>query len=69
MPLPPPSPGELREGRIHEVIRDYPELLPLLEEYGVVAGREGSVPLKELPKWGEELEEAILSALRWRIRG
>ena len=65
-PLLPPSEEELRSRRVHELIRDYPELLPFLAAHGVDAGKDGGRTLPEiLPSDGAWMEE-VRGVVRWR---
>lgn len=65
-PLPPPSPEGLRSLRVHEAVRDYPELRPLLGSLGVKAGESGDTILGDLfSSDAPELPE-LLEVLRWR---
>jgi hypothetical protein len=65
-PLPPPSPEALRSLRVHEAVRDYPELRPLLGSLGVKAGESGDIVLGDLlPSDAPELP-GLLEVMRWR---
>lgn len=66
---PPPAPEELRALRVHEAVRDYPELLPALAPPGGVLGARGSAPLSEVIPEVPGGEAGLLSLLSWRGRG
>lgn len=47
-PLPPPPSQELQRREIHELVRDYPELLPCFRAMGVDLRKDGGTSLEEL---------------------
>lgn len=64
--LPVPGESELRLMRVHEVIRDYPESLPILESLGLDPGEVGgSAMTSVLPADGSWVP-LILEKLSWR---
>lgn len=64
-----PREEELRALPAYELVRDYPELLPLLREMGVDPGEEGSRTLPEvIPGSGPWVPE-FLARLAWRKLG
>jgi hypothetical protein len=66
---PPPAPDELRALRVHEAVRDYPELLPHLAPPGGVMGDLGANLLSEVISGVPGGETGILSLLSWRGGG
>jgi len=64
--LPPPSIEEIRFLRVHELLRDYPEVLPLLEGRGIDARRDGGKTLSQLLPPSEPWLPELMSELRWR---
>jgi hypothetical protein len=68
--LPPPSAEDLRTRRIHELARDYPELVKPLEGLGIDLGAAGG---KTLPSVLQESAETwvprLLDEVRWRGEG
>jgi hypothetical protein len=63
----PPSREELRRSQIHELIRDFPELHPILVTLGIQPRLQGGRQINELlpeEEWLPTLEEA----LSWRSR-
>jgi hypothetical protein len=67
--LPPPAPEDLRDLRIHEAVRDYPELLPLLAPPGDAMEERGASLLSEVMSEVPGGEAGVLSLLSWRGRG
>lgn len=65
-PLPPPGARDLRERRIHELVRDYPELVRPLEALGIDVGEAGAEPLSSVLGEGDTWVPALLEHLRWR---
>jgi hypothetical protein len=61
----PPGPQEIGTLRIHELVRDYPELGPALEREGVSLGDDGVKCLAEIDA-GTDGSEGLLAVLRWR---
>jgi len=58
---------ELSSLRIHEVVRDYPELRPILRAFGMDEEGTGKVVLGDLlPPDAPELAR-LLEELRWRV--
>jgi hypothetical protein len=64
----PPSLEELRESQIHELVRDFPELLEPLEALGIEAGEAGGVNMSDLSLREEEWRTPFRSFLHWRGR-
>ena len=67
--LPCPKEEDLENLEVHELIRDYPELLPFLRRLPFRAREEGTSPLPEgsIPGGGEE--GPPLGSLAWRREG
>ena len=59
----PPSPEMWQRLQIHELARDYPELLPLLRERGILGGANGTKTLRDLDGISAE---ALTAAVAWR---
>lgn len=64
--LPVPSEEELRSRQAHELLRDYPELLPPLLARGADPGKGGSLTLGELIPGGEPWVAEFMGHLAWR---
>lgn len=65
--LPPPRSREAAGGvRVHEAVRDWPELLDLLRERGVDLSREGGTLLADLFDRGVLSFGEIRDSLAWR---
>ena len=64
----PPAPEEFRGLRVHEAVRDYPELLPHLMPYGDAAKDSGARLLSEVMAEVPGGEAGLLSLLSWRGR-
>jgi hypothetical protein len=64
--LSPPRPEELEALEVHELIRDYPELLPLFRQSGIRVREDGTnlLPAGSLPGMGEE--GGSFGSLDWR---
>ncbi len=64
--LEPPDREDLGSLQLHELVRDYPELLPVLQGAGARPRESATLPLPAsvLAALGEELE----STLEWRRR-
>ena len=64
--LSPPRPEELEALEVHELIRDYPELLPLFRQSGIRVREDGTnlLPVGSLPGMGEE--GGSFGSLDWR---
>jgi hypothetical protein len=67
--LPPPALEDLRSLRIHEAVRDYPELLPVLAPPQVSMERRGTRLLSEVIQEVPAVGARVLSLLSWRGRG
>jgi len=65
--LPPPTEEMLRFLRVHEVIRDYPELLPFLLSLGIDARESGGRVMGEVFTTGGPPLGALLAELAWRV--
>jgi hypothetical protein len=63
--LPPPRPGELETLRIHELVRDYPELLPSLLREGRSLQSTGAECLG-VNTVGVEGAKELLAVVAWR---
>ncbi len=63
---PPPPPGALATLEIHEWVRDYPELMPLLRSMGVDPRKEGTESLSRAS--GPRAGPGVRSCLAWRVR-
>ena len=66
---PPPTAEELRSRRVHELVRDYPELLTPLESLGVDPGSSGARSLGEILPQDERWVKPLLEAVAWRREG
>lgn len=65
--LPPPSIEDLRVRRIHELVRDYPELVKPMEALGIDCGAAGTHTLPVvLPGREESWAPRLLEEVRWR---
>ncbi|MGM0668360.1 MAG: hypothetical protein ACQET1_01500 [Gemmatimonadota bacterium] len=64
--LPVPSEEELRSRQAHELLRDYPELLPPLLARGVDVGGGGVLTLGELLPGGGPWVAELMGRLAWR---
>ena len=64
--LPPPSTEELSSFRIHEVVRDYPELRPILRAFGMDEEGTGRAVLGDLLSPVAPELARLLEELRWR---
>jgi hypothetical protein len=64
--LPPPGARDLREWRIQELVRDYPEVVRPLEALGIDVGEAGAEPLSSVLGEGDTWVSALLEHLRWR---
>ena len=63
--LAPPTRDELRDLRVHELVRDYPELLPFLSPREKGAGGSGTTLLSD--DSGSEVKiEELVEILSWR---
>lgn len=64
--LSPPRPEELEALEVHELIRDYPELLSLFRQSGIRVREDGTdlLPAGSLPGMGEEGDP--FESLAWR---
>ena len=65
--LPPPTEEALGSLRVHEVIRDYPELLPSLLPLGKNAVELGGMVLGEIFPPGDPRLGRLLAELAWRV--
>ena len=63
--LPPPDPGEFAVRKVHELVRDYPELIPTLEMSGVSFQRDGANSTVEGVVGNGDLE-GLMAAVAWR---
>jgi hypothetical protein len=63
---PPPGADELRNLRVHEAVRDYPELLPMLMAPGGAADALGATPVSEVMSQVPGGEGELLARLSWR---
>lgn len=64
-----PAPGDrssLAGAPVHVLVRDFPEVLPVLWQRGVNVAGMGARPLVEA---GEEVVEAVARAVAWRKSG
>jgi hypothetical protein len=61
--------GDLGGMEVHVVIREFPELTPLLRERGVDLRTWGGKRLEETPSYGREWGEELLAPLAWRSTG
>jgi len=66
MLLPPPAEGDLRNRRIHELVRDYPELVRPLEALGVDLGEAGAERLSSVLGEEDAWIQPLLEQVRWR---
>ncbi|MGW8266733.1 MAG: hypothetical protein ACWGSQ_10215 [Longimicrobiales bacterium] len=66
-PLPPRSGEELRSLRVHEVVRDYPELRSTLHSLGVDVGEAGGQVLGDLFSPDAPGLQRLLEELGWRV--
>lgn len=66
-PLPPLSGDELRSLRVHEVVRDYPELRSTLHSLGVDAGEAGGRVLGDIFSPDAPELQRLLEELGWRV--
>lgn len=64
-----PEAGDLRALRVHEAVRDYPELLPILAPPGKAMEVGGALVLSEMMPRVQGGEAAVLSLLSWRGKG
>jgi len=64
--LPPPSSQDVRSSRVHELLRDYPELAPLLEARGIDLRECGGKYFLEALPADEPVLSALMAELRWR---
>ena len=62
----PPSKEELRSTRVHELIRDYPELLLPFRKLGVDPGEDGYKALSEILPGDRDWVDGLLEEVRWR---
>ena len=64
--LPPPTLEDLELLEVHELVRDYPELLSLFRQKGVRAKEDGTsrIPSAFFPGAGEE--GSLFGSLAWR---
>ncbi len=65
-PLPPPSEEALGTRRIHELIRDYPELLATIVALGVDVGEAGNETLPEVFPHDDSWAPVLREAVSWR---
>lgn len=65
--LPPPPTEELRALRVHEIVRDYPELRFTLQDLGVNAGGAGGRVLGDVLASDGPALRKMLDELRWRV--
>jgi hypothetical protein len=61
-----PSSEEIRSLRVHELLRDYPEVLAFLEDRGIDPRRDGGKTLAQLLPPDELWLPELMSELRWR---
>jgi hypothetical protein len=61
----PPAPAALATLEVHEWIREYPELLPLLRKIGVDPREEGAAVLS--PPARTEVRSELWKYLAWRV--
>lgn len=64
---PPSTVEDLGALRVHEAVRDYPELLPVLRDLGVDLPEGGCALLGDVTPPGQRRE--LLAALAWRREG
>jgi hypothetical protein len=64
--LPHPAPEDLRVLTVHEAVRDYPELLPVLAPPGEPMEVRGARLLSEVMPETPGGEARVLSLLSWR---
>ena len=65
--LHPPGPQELEDRSVHEVVRDFPELIPFLRDKGVSLKGDGARSLAEVRAEGHGPGD-LSSVLAWRDR-
>jgi len=61
-----PSEEELRTSRVHELVRDYPELLAVLSERDVDPGEGGALTMSEVIPGGGLWVGEVMARLAWR---
>jgi len=54
--------------RVHEVLRDYPELLPVLESFGLDPGEVGGSTMSSVLPADDSWVPLLLERLSWRER-
>ena len=64
--LSPPSPEELENSRLLELVRDFPELVPALLEAGINPGEHATLTWREAVTQELEGREGPASLLAWR---
>lgn len=64
--LPMPSSEEIQFLRLHELLRDYPEVMAFLEGRGIDPRRDGGKTLAQLLPPDELWLPELMSELRWR---
>lgn len=64
--LPPPPPGELSRLQLHELARDFPELLEVFHAWGVDWRRHGTATLEGLLRGDRSRWEVLRKELAWR---
>jgi hypothetical protein len=63
--LPPPEPDELWGRKVHELVRDFPEVIPVLGASGISIQRDGgNTPAGSVVGDGDL--ERLLAAVAWR---
>jgi hypothetical protein len=68
-PMSRPSDESVAQRLVQVLVRDYPEVLEILESFGVDAGGSACATAGELDKDNPGLIEAISAALAWRPVG
>lgn len=64
--VPAPASDPLRELPLHVLVRDFPEVLPVLQEAGVDPGPRGCVSLDSLSSERPDLAGRVEEAIAWR---
>jgi hypothetical protein len=61
-----PSREEIQVRRVHELLRDYPEVLAFLEARGIDPRRDGAKTLPRLLPPDERWLPELMAEIRWR---